>query len=192
MADDATVARRFALDRGVVQELMLDNEASGLVQRVEFCDARGWALTEAGRRENERLLAVELDRARARPSVAASHQAFLPLNSRLLDAITRWQMRPSPSDPMTANDHCDWKWDERVLESLAGLSRRVRPIEERLTAELTRFGGYTDRRDAALARAERGERRWVDDPRIDSCHTVWFELHEDLLATLGFARGAEA
>ena len=26
---------------------------------------------------------------------------------------------------------------------------------------------------------------------IDSYHTVWFELHEDLLATLGLERAAE-
>jgi hypothetical protein len=26
----------------------------------------------------------------------------------------------------------------------------------------------------------------------DSCHTVWFELHEDLLSTLGIRRGDEA
>jgi hypothetical protein len=27
---------------------------------------------------------------------------------------------------------------------------------------------------------------------MDSYHTVWFELHEDLLATLGLERGATA
>jgi hypothetical protein len=27
---------------------------------------------------------------------------------------------------------------------------------------------------------------------MDSYHTVWFELHEDLLATLGLERGAGA
>jgi hypothetical protein len=26
---------------------------------------------------------------------------------------------------------------------------------------------------------------------VDSCHTVWMELHEDLMATLGIQRGAE-
>jgi len=25
---------------------------------------------------------------------------------------------------------------------------------------------------------------------MDSCHTVWMELHEDLLATLGLERGS--
>ena len=28
-------------------------------------------------------------------------------------------------------------------------------------------------------------------PMIDSYHSVWFELHEDLLATLGIERGSE-
>ena len=38
-----------------------------------------------------------------------------------------------------------------------------------------------------------GRRKWVDEPKIDSCHTVWFELREDLhlLATLGLERGGE-
>ena len=50
---------------------------------------------------------------------------------------------------------------------------------------VARFSGYADRFAAALARVDQGQRRWVDEPRIDSCHTVWFELHEDLLASLG-------
>ena len=36
-----------------------------------------------------------------------------------------------------------------------------------------------------------GEPAWVTRPRVDSCHTVWMELHEDLLATLGIDRGDE-
>ena len=38
----------------------------------------------------------------------------------------------------------------------------------------------------------RGETDWLTKPIIDSYHTVWFELHEDLLATLGLERGHEA
>ena len=29
---------------------------------------------------------------------------------------------------------------------------------------------------------------WVDAPGLDSIHTVWFELHEHLLASLGRSR----
>lgn len=36
-----------------------------------------------------------------------------------------------------------------------------------------------------------GQRRWVDAPELDSCHTVWIQFHEDLLATLGIPRGSE-
>ncbi len=37
-----------------------------------------------------------------------------------------------------------------------------------------------------------GERDWFTKPTIDSYHSVWFELHEDLLATLGLERAKEA
>ena len=192
IADAAAISRRFPLDRAEVHEHLLDYEASGLIQRVQFADVRGWSLTEAGRNENERLLAAELEEATARGVVAESHAAFVPLNARFLDAITRWQIRPTSWDPMASNDQSEWRWDERVLGDLASLSRRLGAIEHRLSGGLTRFGGYADRIVAALARVDQGERKWVDEPKIDSCHTVWFELYEDLLATLGLARGLEA
>lgn len=191
MADTDTISRRFSLDPAEVLEHLLDYEASGVIQRVAFADVRGWSLTEAGRKENERLLAAELNQTAARDVVAQSHAAFVPLNTRFLDAITRWQIRPTRWDAMASNDHSDWPWDERVLGGLASLSRRLRTIEESLTASLVRFGGYADRIAAALARVDQGERQWVDEPKIDSCHTVWFELHEDLLATLGMTRGVD-
>ncbi len=189
MADEDVVTRRYSLDRAAVQEHLLDYEAAGLVQKVEFADLRSWSLTPAGRERDERLLAGELREADGRAVVVEAHAAFVPLNARLLDAITRWQIRPTARDPMASNDHSDWPWDEGVLNGLAGLSRRLRPIEERLSAKLSRFAGYADRFSAALARVDRGERKWVDEPKMDSCHTVWFELHEDLLATLGLTRG---
>jgi len=41
---------------------------------------------------------------------------------------------------------------------------------------------------AALERAEDGAIEWVSDVRIASYHTVWFEMHEDLLRALGRER----
>jgi hypothetical protein len=189
MADAGEASRRFRLDRAEVEELLLDYEASGMVQRVAFAGISGWSLTDAGRRENNRQLATELQEAAAGDAVAEAHASFVDLNSRFLEAITRWQIRPTPWDAMASNDHSDWRWDERVLRSLASLSGRVRPIEQRLSDELARFGGYADRLAAALAKVDQGQRKWVDEPKIDSCHTVWFELHEDLVATLGLTRG---
>lgn len=189
MADTGRVARRFSLDPGTVEDLLLDYQAYGWVERVEFADLRGWSLTEAGHRKGSDLLADELTEAGAKAAVSQAHTGFLALNPRFLTAITRWQIRPTPAAPMAANDHSDWPWDENVLRTLAALTSGVRPIADQLSLALARFAGYPDRMAAALGRVDRGERNWVDAPRIDSVHTVWFELHEDLLATLGLERG---
>ena len=188
MADGVKVARRYALAPDVVEDLLLDHEAAGLVTRVGFAGLKGWALTERGKTEGERLLAAELDAAAGRLVVAAAHDDFVPLNKRLLGAMSRWQVRPAAGDPMAANDHTDWAWDEQVLRTLGNLSVALRGVEERLVTVLQRFGGYSDRFAAALGHVDRGQRTYVDDPGLDSAHTVWFQLHEDLLATLNLSR----
>jgi hypothetical protein len=190
MADAAAVARRFALDRELVDELLLDYEAFGWITRVHFADVDGWSLTASGLAENARRLAAELHQNGARSKVVAAHEVFDALNSFFLVAITNWQIRPRGGDQLAANDHTDWSWDERVVDGLHGLQGRLQPVGAQLEAALARFGGYTERYSAALDRVDRGERAWVAQPKIDSCHTVWMELHEDLLATLGLERGS--
>jgi hypothetical protein len=39
---------------------------------------------------------------------------------------------------------------------------------------------------------QEGQRDWVDGHDRDSCHTVWIQFHEDLLATLGIPHGTDA
>jgi hypothetical protein len=190
MTDAAAVARRFALDHELVDELLLDYEAFGWISRVHFADVDGWSLTASGLAENERRLAAELDQTGARSKVLAAHDVFVALNSRFLVAITNWQIRPRGGDPLAANDHRDLSWDERVLDELHGLQGGLQPVCDGLAAALARFAGYTERYSAALDRVDRGEGSWVAQPKIDSCHTVWMELHEDLLATLGLERGS--
>jgi len=191
MPDTDAIARRFSLDREIVENMLSDFETRGWVQRVEFADLSGWTLTDEGREENSRLLAAEGAETDSRAAIAATHSMFVPLNARLLTAMTNWQIRPTQWDPMAANDHTDWGWDERVLKDLASLLRSLQPVCEQLSATLDRMDGYTARLAAALDRVDQGERMWVDQPGIDSFHTIWFELHEDLLATLGMERGQE-
>ena len=185
------VAARFRLEQAATAELLLDFAAYGWVSRAEFAGAGGWSLTERGRVENERRLAAELAEAGARPPVVDVHARFLPLNARFQTACTNWQIRPLPGAPMAANDHRDLRWDDRVLEELGSLGRRLVPLCAALSGRLARFEGYEKRYADAFARVEAGQRSWVDGAGIDSCHTIWFELHEDLLATLGIERGTE-
>jgi hypothetical protein len=170
--------------------MLLDYEAFGWTTRVGFADVSGWALTETGRIENERRLAAELDQTGTRSAVVAAHQVFGVLNSRFLATVTNWQIRPTPTDRLAVNDHGDPRWDARVLDDLHEIGQGVEPVCEQLTGALERFAGYPERYSAALDRTDRGERAWVAQPKIDSCHTVWMELHEDLLATLGLERGS--
>ncbi|WP_040454445.1 hypothetical protein [Kribbella catacumbae] len=189
VADELAVARRFALDRAVTAELLLDCQAYGWITWSEFAGLGGWSLTDAGRAENERQLAVELDRAAGREVLREIYTEFLPLNERLQQTTTDWQIRPTAADSMAFNDHNDPQWDRRVIEELGALDQALSAVSERIGAVLDRFRGYDDRFAAALDRVRAGDGAWVDRTGADSCHTVWFELHEDLIATLGLARG---
>ncbi len=187
----SAVAARFGLTEADVEELLLDAEAMGWVTHTRFATSSGWSLTDRGRVQGERLLASELGPAEAQ--VRDIHDEFIPLNARFQEAVTRWQMRPVAGDPLAANDHTDHRWDDRVLADLRSTITAVTPLCRRLSDALARFTGYESRLAAAMDRAEAGERSAVDglrgeSHRGDSLHTVWFELHEDLIATLGITR----
>jgi hypothetical protein len=190
-APAARIAGRYGLGADTVEELLLDVEARGWVRRHSFAGSSGWSMTDAGRAENERRLAAELDRAGVRDTVVATHTAFLPLNHQFSNACTDWQMRPTRFDPMAFNDHRDWRWDERVLRTLSFVDGSFRSLCDQLSACLARFDRYADLYSSALRKVETGQRAWVDASDRDSCHLVWMQFHEDLLATLGLPRGSD-
>jgi hypothetical protein len=186
----ARIAGRYGLDSRATTENLLDFEARGWVRQLSFAGTSGWSMTDAGRLENARRLAAELDQAGARPEVIALHAGFGPLNRRLGVACTDWQLRPEPGDPLAFNDHSDWRWDGRVLRELASLDKSFARLCGQLAASLSRFGSYAGCFSVALAKARSGQRAWIDAPDRDSCHLVWIQFHEDLLATLGLPRGS--
>lgn len=150
---------------------------------------RGWTLTPEGRKEGERLLADELDDAGLRGQVTELYRRFLVLNPRLLQTCTRWQI--ADVDAQVLNDHQDQAYDASVLAELSEIHRDALPICAELGSLFDRFGSYRSRLSAAEARVRSGDTDWFTRPTINSYHTVWFELHEDLLSTLGIDRGSE-
>lgn len=152
----------------------------------------GWMLTAAGRGEGERRLADEVEALGARVDIDAAYRRFLLLNQALLQVCTDWQLRPVPGvDEPVMNDHSDAGYDAEVVSALRTLDAEVQPICADLAAILDRFGGYAARLRQALDKIDAGDPDWFTKPTIDSYHTVWFELHENLLATLGIERGKE-
>jgi len=144
-------------------------------------------LTSAGREahaEWARLSGGSDEEAAAR----RAYDQFLPLNNEFLRVSTDWQVRPGN----VPNDHRDSEYDWGVLDRLAGLDERTGPIVRRLGSEVERFAAYRSRLRDALRRVQDGEHDWFLSPKCDSYHTVWMQLHEDLLLALGLARADEA
>lgn len=143
-------------------------------------------LTSAGREahaEWARLIAGSDEEGLAR----RAYDQFLPLNDEFLQVSTDWQVRPGN----VPNDHRDTEYDWDLLDRLAGLDERTGPIVRRLGSEVERFAVYRPRLRDALRRVQDGEHDWFLSPKCDSYHTVWMQLHEDLLLALGLARADE-
>lgn len=147
----------------------------------------GWALTSQGRAEHVRLITAELDDAGVRQSIDAAYRRFHEINNDLLTVCTDWQLREG-----ALNDHEDAAYDDAVVDRLVQVNAKVQPICGDLGAALVRMTAYGTRFAVALERIEAGDRDWFAKPMIDSYHTVWFELHEDLLVTLGIERSKES
>lgn len=190
-AETEAVAARYSLDPVEVAEVLADAAEFHLVAHNAFAGSEGWSLTEAGRVENERSLAEELEAVGGAEAVHEVYRNLAPLNTTLMRACSDWQLRPRPGDPFAVNDHSDAAWDEDVLAELTAISSALPSLIDLLGSVLGRFRGYDLRFADALARARAGQYEWVDRAGIDSCHRVWFELHEDILATLGLDREAE-
>jgi hypothetical protein len=136
----------------------------------------------AGRTENERLLAEELESAGGLAAVTTVHAEFAPLNAGVVAACSKLQLHWL-ADGSQPNDGIDEPTRQTFTQALATLS----DLEVRLTAVLPRFSGYAERLEQAVANAAT-EPAWLTATDRDSFHRIWFELHEDLIATLGLRR----
>jgi len=190
-ATPAQVAGLRALPPDVVLEVLDDGRAAGLVSRSSFGGSTSWHLTETVRVKGESDLAVELDGVGGRATVERAHEEFLPLNRRIGDLMTQWQLRPTASDPLAPNDHRDAAYDDAVVRRLRRLAEDLRPVTDRLTSVLQRFDLHQPRVETALRHIEASSNAWVDAPDVASLNIVWIQLHEDLLASLGIERGQD-
>ncbi|MGW5107028.1 pyruvate, phosphate dikinase [Nocardia sp. NPDC004123] len=147
----------------------------------------GFRITPEGRPRLEQLLAEERATVDA-AAMTAAYDEFCVFNGDLKVIITDWQMK----DPATVNDHADAEYDTSVLGRLNETHQRLRPLIGRLGGLAPRLSRYLDRLDRAVERIAEGDHTYVARPIMDSYHTVWFELHEDLIGLCGLTRAEEA
>ncbi|MDQ2677332.1 MAG: transcriptional regulator [Actinomycetota bacterium] len=183
------IAERLELPHDHVEAELERCSAAGWVQ-LRTGLAAGWSLTPSGRRHGEQLLRAEVDAAGTRAQLEACYLGFLPLNSELLAVCTDWQTMPVDGD-LVPNDHSDDVRDAAVLDRLEALHRRSMPVLDALADTSARFVGFGDRLTRAHDHVAAGRTEWIAKPTVDSYHGVWFELHEQLLVTLGRERSTE-
>jgi pyruvate, orthophosphate dikinase len=163
--------------RAVLDELELD----GLVTTA----AGAYRLTEAGTARVSSTVHSERD-AWGIDGATAALGAFLDLDLQVKDIVTAWQLRDG-----AVNDHTDSEYDAGVLEHLAALHVDTVAWLKPLEADCPRLADYRARLDRAIEASKAGDGRYVASPRMDSYHTVWFELHEDLIQLAGRTREEE-
>ena len=120
---------------------------------------------------------------RVDPGLAEAYSRFEVVNSSLKQLITDWQTMQVAGETVP-NDHSDADYDAKIIDRLGALHERAEATLAALASPLPRLRRYTERLDHALDRAEAGATAFVSGAKIDSYHTVWFELHEDLLRVL--------
>lgn len=163
--------------------------ARGWVQ-LRSGPAAGWSLTPAGRRHGEQLLRAEVESQGIRGQLEGCYRGFLSLNGELLAVCTDWQTM-SVDGELVPNDHADAERDAAVLARLDALHRSATPVLDALADTSPRFSGFVERLSRAHEHVVAGRTEWIAKPTVDSYHGVWFELHEQLLVTLGRDRATE-
>jgi HPt (histidine-containing phosphotransfer) domain-containing protein len=173
----ATLGTDLAEVAGTVEQLT----AAGLVVGDKVLK-----LSRDGRARLDELLADErkdVDTA----ALSAAYNDFRAVNADFKAAVTDWQLKGG--EP---NTHQDAEYDAAVLARIDHVHQRVLPIIAAAAAQLPRLSAYSAKLQKALDKVKSGDTAWLARPLIDSYHTVWFELHEELISAAGVTREAEA
>jgi hypothetical protein len=178
LADLAATLGEDADDLAAIVDRLTD---SGLL-----VDGKALRVSPDGRVRLDELLATEREHVDA-AALAAAYADFRVVNAEFKALVTDWQLKAGQP-----NTHEDPDYDAAVLARLDNVHQRVTPILAAAAAQLPRLSRYSVKLQAALANVHAGETDWLSRPLIDSYHTVWFELHEELIVAAGLTRESEA
>jgi pyruvate,orthophosphate dikinase len=160
---------------------MAELEAAGLVESTKL----GYRATDLGRKRADELYAYEREQAGA--VIDDVYESFVPIDDDIKQIVTDWQMRQVGGE-LTVNDHSDSRHDERVIARLRRTDAKVSTTLAPLSDALNRFDLYPRRLRRALTLIGEGDHSMLAAPLKDSYHTVWFELHEELIILSGRSR----
>ena len=178
--DPADLAATLGAELGDIAPVVERLTAAGLL--TEGATLR---LTGSGSDRLAALLAEEredIDPA----AIAAAYGDFGAVNADFKRLVTDWQLKGGPDGVPNAHDDADY--DAAVLARLDDVHARTMPIVAAAAEQLPRLSAYATKLAAALDKVRAGETTWLTRPLINSYHTVWFELHEELIVAVGLTR----
>jgi hypothetical protein len=182
-AEAAEVAR--------IMGLPADDLTKALEAAVADGDAMGakgkYMLTPKGRERLDAAYPEEFADLRNNERFIAAWERFERINRQLKQLMTEWQTMDVGGEQVP-NDHSDADYDAGIVDRLGDLHEQFEPTMQQLAEGVDRLEVYRRRLDDAYDRALAGETDYVSGVRVDSYHTVWFELHEELLRMLGRKR----
>jgi hypothetical protein len=176
----ADVAATVDEDPGRVAATIAELTAAGLLIEAEML-----RVTPAGHERLNTLLAEERSGVYTAAITAAYHD-FRVVNTYFKALVSDWQLKDG-----APNTHCDPNYDAAVLHRLDEIHQRVVPIIAAAARQVPRLSAYRDKLAAALEKVKAGDTIWLTRVIADSYHTVWFELHEELILAAGLTREAE-
>jgi hypothetical protein len=185
MSRDATL---IALKlKGFVRAEALGDAADLLIAEGLVAESKmGLRLSPSGREAASAVWAGEIAAANA-VALEVIYGDFNAINSSFKALVTDWQIRAG--EP---NDHTDSVYDDIIVSRLGDVHLKLAPILYAAMLQVPRLAHYTPAFENALGKLKSGETRWMAAPIIDSYHTLWFELHEELIQLTGRTRAAEA
>ena len=182
-ANAAAVAAAVGLAEAEVQEALDEAVAKGRAMRA----GEAYTLMPVARVALDGAYSKLYAAQRADDGFVSACERFEAINRDLKQLMTAWQAIEIDGESVL-NDHANKDYDDRLIDRLGALHERAEAILGQLSAGLPRLAIYAEKLEVALEKAEDGAIEWVSGAKIGSYHTVWFELHEDLLRILGRTR----
>jgi hypothetical protein len=178
---EADLVATLGEDAADVAATLAQLTAAGLL-----VEGKTFRISPEGRERLNALLAKERSSV-DQNALAKTYGDFRVVNNEFKALVSDWQIKDGQP-----NSHEDTEYDAAILNRLDNLHQQVLPIAATITTLLPRLSAYGAKLNSAVDKVKAGDTTWLTRPIIDSYHTVWFELHEELIGASGLSREEEA